>query len=443
MYLQRTIETDSNNEGSTRIRGVLDPMLVLSIGVAIRFFCISFYLPFILIYLHSGLGLSYVTAGLYLSLPSAAGLIFPILGGGLTDRFGRRRLVILSLAAEACGIATFAAGIRYASPFGIIGGLFVARAAGALGSPSVQAYIADVTPVRRAVGFAWYRSANNLGFGLGVTAGGGLLLVLSFGQLAVLAALIAACGVLLSAILLPASPHDRTLAESRRLALQETSENPVNPGTGPRGIAQSFLASVRALRQDRTLLLIWAASCFLFMLILQFAYGVPAFASSGLGITYVYIGVALALNSAIPVLTQVPLTRALAGQAMTRAGLWGILGYTIAFLGMGVEGVVRVLVIPVLFVLVIVMTFGENLVTVPLFTLPMNIAPKTERGAYAGAMATASGVGNTIAPSLTGFALGFEATPLVTWAILVLPVVPAAILLRMIQSRVSPASNRI
>ena len=90
---------DSRDDGSPRIREVLDPMLVLSIGVAIRFFCISFYLPFILIYLHSGLGLAYVTAGLYLSLPSVAALIFPILGGGLTYRVGRRRLVILSFAA--------------------------------------------------------------------------------------------------------------------------------------------------------------------------------------------------------------------------------------------------------------------------------------------------------------------------------------------------------
>ena len=419
-------------------------MLVLSIGVAIRFFCLSFYTPFILIYLHSGLGLPYVTAGLYLSLPSVAALIFPIWGGGLTDRVGRRRMIILSLAAEACGIATFAVGIHFAALGGIIGGLFAARAAGNLGSPSVSAYIADVSsPTRRAVGFAWYRSANNLGFGLGVVAGGGLLFVLSFGQLAVLAALIAACGVLFSALLLPASPHDRTLAESRKLALQETGGNQGNSGMGLRGVAQSFRASIRALRHDRALLLFWAASCFFYMLILQFAYALPAFASSGLGLASVYIGVALALNSAVPVLTQVPLTKALTGRVMTRVGLWGILAYAIAFFGMGLEGVVRVLVIPVLFVLVIVMTLGENLVTIPLFTLPMNIAPKAERGAYAGAMTAAGGVGNMIVPPLTGFALDFEATPLVTWAMLVLPVVPAAVLLRMVRRRVSPSSNKI
>lgn len=444
MYLPRTIGTDSNDEGSANILGVLDPMRVLSIGVAIRFFCLSFYTPFILIYLHSGLGLPYVTAGLYLSLPSVAALIFPILGGGLTDRVGRRQLVILSLAAEACGIATFAVGIHFVALFGIIGGLFAARAAGNLGSPSVSAYIADVTSsARRAVGFGWLRSAQNLGFTLGVAAGGGLLLVLSFGQLAVLATLIAACGVLFSAVLLPDSPHDRTLAESRKLALQETSGNRGNSVTGPRGIARSFRAPLRALRHDRTLLLFWVTSCFLWMLIWQFAYAVPAFASSGLGLAYVYIGSALALNGAVPVLTQVPLTKALTGRAMTRVGLWGILAYTIAFFGMGLEGVVRVLVIPVLFVLVIVMTLGENLVSVPLFTLPMNIAPKAERGAYAGAMTTAGGVGSIVVPSLTGFALGFEATPLVTWAILVLPVVPVAVLLPMVRSRVSPASNKI
>ena len=439
-----TIGTDSNDDGSARILGVLDPMLVLSIGVAIRFFCLSFYTPFILIYLHSGLGLPYVTASSYLSLPSVAALIFPIWGGGLTDRFGRRRLVILSLAAEACGIATFAVGIHYAALAGIIGGLFAARAAGTVGSPSVSAYIADVnSPARRTVGFAWLRSAQNLGFSIGVAAGGGLLLVLSFGQLAVLAALIAACGVLFSAILLPVSPHDRTVAESRKFALQETSGNRGNSGRGLRGIAQSFQASIRALRHDRALLLFWATSCFLWMLIWQFAYAVPAFASSGLGVSYLYIGVALALNGAVPVLSQVPLTRTLTGRAMTRVGLWGLLAYTIAFFGMGLEGVVRVLVIPVLFVLVIVMTLGENLVAVPLFTLPMNIAPKAERGAYSGAMSTAGGVGSIIVPSLTGFALGFEATPLVTWTMLVLPVVPAAVLLRMVRSRVSPASNKI
>src|SRR5512142_407946 len=54
--------------------------------------------PFLTLYLHQHLNLSMTLVGLLLTLWSASSLVGQVLGGSFTDRFGRRRLMIFSLA---------------------------------------------------------------------------------------------------------------------------------------------------------------------------------------------------------------------------------------------------------------------------------------------------------------------------------------------------------
>ncbi len=417
----------------------IDPVKILSVGLAIRWFGNSFFAPFILIYLHVDLGLSFAVAGLYLVIPGAATLGAPLLGGGLTDRFGRKIFIVSSLGAEAVGLSVFAAGIHLGSIVAVFSGLSLASAASGVGFPSVSAYLADVTiPARRALGFAWQRSAFNAGVAGGTAVGGLLLTYVSFFEIALLAVGVTIVGVLFSVVLLPQSPRDLRAVGSRL----DQEPGPDLKGNSPVPSASMFATAVKApllaVRRDRALLLCCLATGFLFVMIIQYDYAIPTFARTSLGLPFAFIGVAIALNGALPAFTQIPLTRGLMGRSITRVGLWGVVSYAAAYLAMGVEGDARTLPVVALFVVVIVMTLGENLVAIPIFTLPMKIAPEDTRGAYSGASTTAVNLGVLGAPVLAGFALSLSIQPFLVWLLMAIPCVPAAWLLWRL-SRVIPS----
>ncbi len=75
-------------------------------------------------------------------------------------------------------------------------------------------------------------------------------------------------------------------------------------------------------------------------------------------------------------------------------------------------------------------TFGENLVTIPAATLPSNLAPQGEVGAYNGLFSAAAGGGGLAAILVGGVVLSLTANPLVIWLFLVAPAVPSVLLFR-------------
>ena len=64
-------------------------------------------------------------------------------------------------------------------------------------------------------------------------------------------------------------------------------------------------------------------------------------------------------------------------------------------------------------------------------TLPSNLAPPTEVGAYNGAFFAITGLGQVLAPTLGGVVLASTGSPLLTWGLLCVPAIPALLLLRL------------
>ena len=112
--------------------------------------------------------------GLLMASFSAMTFLFAPLWGRLSDRVGRRPVIIVGLAASAVFYAVFGVAATIGGPIGLIW-LFVARigagiAAGTI--PTAQAYIADVTTVTtRAKGMALIGAAFGLGFTFGPLIG--------------------------------------------------------------------------------------------------------------------------------------------------------------------------------------------------------------------------------------------------------------------------------
>ncbi|MCS6882853.1 MAG: MFS transporter [Oscillochloridaceae bacterium] len=151
-------------------------------------------------------------------------LFAPILGG-LSDRFGRRPVLLLSLLGAAFSYLLFglADGLRGFGAEAVLAVLFVSRIIAGITGGSIsaaQAYIADVTPPEeRARGMGLIGAAFGLGFMLG-PALGGLLSLVSLSAPAFFAAALVFASVILGYFRLPES-----LPVERR-AQQMSSVNP-------------------------------------------------------------------------------------------------------------------------------------------------------------------------------------------------------------------------
>jgi MFS family permease len=414
---------------------------VLVLGACIRNFGLNFYSLFLLAFFHSAFGLTYADAGLYIALINVLTLPFGQVGGGISDRYGRRRMIVLSMAGQAVALAVVAWGFTISSLAVVLGALVVSRSFGIFGNPAVFAYIADSSDVAlRAKGLSWVRVGVNVGVSGGVALGGVFLAFVAYGQIIALGALMVGAAAVVNMVWLTPSVRDRSIV-------------PVGSGSSPltahgvpgfvRWVGRSTYSSFRPIWQDRALSLMFLASTLMITLMDQIFYGISTFGLSILAIPSGILGLALALNGLIPVLTQVPLTAALKGRLHTRVGIWGVVVYALSFVALGLDAVGRVAVVLIFVVVVVVSTFGENLCYLPVFTVPLNIAPKDSRGVYSGATLTASGVSTIFAPLLAGVALSYAADPLVTWGIIAAPALPAILVLWYLGSHIPREANRI
>jgi multidrug resistance protein len=117
------------------------------------------------------LGAGPVGVGLILTTYALAQFLFTPILGTLSDRYGRRPVIITSLCIEALAFALTA--LAGSLPF-----LLLARLIGGLGASNIgsaQAVVADVTPAEeRAKGMGLIGAAIGLGFVVGPALGGGL-----------------------------------------------------------------------------------------------------------------------------------------------------------------------------------------------------------------------------------------------------------------------------
>lgn len=423
-------------------RGALRPILVLVIGTGLRLFGMSFYLVFILLFFHNDLHVSYVVAGLYIAAVGLVTVPLGQIGGGISDRVGRRRMIVLSLAGEATGLALLAWGFTVNSLVVVIGAILVVRSFGATGSPASYAYIAEsVDPNSRTIGLSWWRVAFNLGSFGGISVGGLLLTFISFGQLSALAALLVGAAATVNAIWLAPTPRDLAIKGSRESA---GARSTASPTPGPlRWVGQTIYSSFRPIWRDRNLLLVIIASILIMLMLVQYAYAIPSFSQSVLRVPYAILGAAVSLTGLIPVLTQVPFTKALSGRVLTRVGIWGTIAYGAAYLAFGLDATYRIEVIPALFAMMIAITIGENLVFLPIYTVPLNIAPESARGAYSGTITMVNQIGQNLGPIFAGVALTYAAHPLVTWGIIAAPAIPVIVILAYLGSQLPRNQNRV
>jgi MFS family permease len=403
----------------------------LTFGAAARAFGLTFVGPFAGLYLLNVGHLGFVTIGLLVAAISIPPLLLAPIAGLMTDRIGRRRVLVWALFGEAGTTGGIALAIWSGSiPLFVVG--FAAGAVvGTAGGPALSAYIADLTEgSERTRAYTWFRIGHNAGFALGVAAGGAIVTLGGFLLATEISGLVllGAAGVL-AAVLRP-TPYDDALALRRG-----TPAGPDRKGPTPS-------ESLRTLLGDRLFLTTAVAFGLSALVASQWNVTYALYGSHQLGLSYAVIGGGFALNGLLVVLGQNWTTNSLLGRKHTTIGIYGTVLYAIAFLALGAAPFLPIPVLVPFFLATAVLTFGENLVAIPTSTLPSNLAPRNEVGSYNGAFGTITGFGGVTAAVFGGAALAAFGNPLLLWTILVAPSLPAILLLRWVGTRLPSRPNR-
>jgi predicted MFS family arabinose efflux permease len=346
-------------------------------------------LPFVIIYLHNVRGVSLTVAGLAAAANAGAGIVSGAAGGAFADRFGPRRILILSLLGQASVIACFPL-IReswHALALQLAMGCF----SGAFW-PSQSSLLTSLTPNdRRHAAFAQQRVTMNLGVGLGGLAGGVIATtsdVSTFTALFLIDALtFLAFALVLTRVPRPARVHH---------------EGP--PGT------------YRAVLRNR------AFVSFLGLNMLFIAVGIvplvefmPVYAKNGAGVSETAIGLIFFANTVFIVLFQLPIAKALEGRRrMPAFALMGVIwaaSWLVVLAAVETLGPVAAAV--VVGGAVVVFAVGECLHGTVQGPLVADLAEPSMIGRYMALSSLSWQVGFFVGPAIGGAVL--DAEPVALW----------------------------
>lgn len=352
------------------------PLLAIFLVVFVDLLGFGIILPLLPFYAES-LGAPEVVVGLLLVTYAAAQLVGAPILGSLSDRFGRRPLLLVSQAGTVAGFLLL--GAAASLPI-----LFLARFVGGLMAGNItvaQAYISDVTDEsNRARGLALIGAAFGLGFILGPVAGG-LLAELSFRVPALTAAGVASIALLLTLAVVPEPPQRRSAGQGGPLA---TARAIVEVGGRPalRPVYQTGFLSALAL--------ICFQSCF--ALYSERRYG---FGPRETGLLLAYVGV-------ITVVLQVGFT----GRLVRRFGEERLVlsGSILLYLALMVTAVAAAW--PTLLLSLLLVALGSGLLSPSLQSLLTRASGEDERGRVLGVFTSLDSLARVIAPLPATWMLG-------------------------------------
>jgi MFS family permease len=359
------------------LRGYPRQFWILVLGTFV--YCAGAGLAFPLegIYLRTQLHSSWLSLALVFGVPGVLTAPFQIIGGTMTDRFGRKAMMVV---ASISGAAWFA-GFAYARADWQVGALVVME--NCLGWPlfltASNAMVADILPnERRTEAYSIIRTAMNVGVVLGPAVGGLALLVgASFRDLFLAAA--GGCLVFLVLILV-------WIEETRpQAALQERPERRLGYGVVVR---------------DRRFLVFLAVALLPLMVFGNFGAVYSAFITTELGVhasTWPWL---LALNAAIVAALQYPVVRRVRG-----ADPMVLLAFASALIGIGVGGTGFVEPLLPLVLLIVLVSLGELFFSPIASSVVADMAPEAIRGRYMGAWTVAWNGGASFGVVVGGIAL--------------------------------------
>ena len=330
---------------------VVGTLFIDSIGSTLLF-------PFFALYITQKFGVGMTQAGVLLGMSSLFGLVGSMIGGALTDRFGRRQLILFGLVFSALSSLLFglASDVRLLYVLVVIVGLL-----SRVSAPAHDAMMADILPEdKRQEAFGITRVVGNFAWILG-TALGGLIAAQSFLALFIIDAVLS----LVVAIIL-----HRFLPETKPTLHVDTPETK----------SESFLTTVAGYRlvlRDLAYVIFTLAGMISLLVYQQQYSSLAVYLRDVHAITSKDYGIMLAIAGLEVVLFQLWISQTIKKYPPFLVMVFGTLFFVIGFTMIGFVQSIFLFGLSI-----VVITIGEMITFPTNKALAINFAPAEMRGRY-------------------------------------------------------------
>jgi MFS family permease len=336
--------------------------------------------PFFSLYITQKFNVGMTEAGLVLGVFSISSLVGSVIGGALTDRFGRRRLILFGLVFSA--ISTLTLGLidsmAVLFPLAVVIGVL-----SDLSGPAHQAMIADILPEnKRQEGFGILRVVGNMSWIIGPTIGG-FVASRSFLGLFVIDAVVSCVVAVLFYYL-----------------ISETKPEP-HEGAAPEGMLQTFAGYGRALR-DVPFVAFILASILMGSVYIQMYNSLSVYLRDQHAVQPAGYGFLLTSSAVTVILFQFWTTRVIKKRPPFLMMALGVVFYMIGFSLFGFVSAYFMFITAI-----VIITIGEMIIMPTSSALAAGFAPVEMRGRYMAVFGLTWVLPSAFAPALAGYILDY------------------------------------
>jgi len=336
--------------------------------------------PFFGLYITSKYGVGMTEVGVMFSILAISGLIGSLVGGALTDKFGRKVMILFGLIVSALStlLLAFAPSLEFIYLAGLIVGLF-----GNMAGPAHQAMVADVLPEEKRIdGFGVLRVIANLAVAIG-PAIGGFLAARSYTLLFIIDVILSS---ITGIIILAFVPETKPVAAPREDGQPHQEES-----------LGKTLAGYFKVTRDGIFMVYLLASIFMVLAYMQMNITLPVFLRDVHGLPDSGYGLLLSLNASMVVLFQFWITRRIRKFAPMKIMAWGMVIYAVGFSMYGFVSAFWLFILAM-----VIITIAEMLVSPTGQAVVAKLSPEDMRGRYMAVFGFSWTIPNAIGPLISG-----------------------------------------
>lgn len=349
-------------------------------------------MPYLSLYFHDELGVPMRVVGLIMMLSAATGAFAQVWGGEISDRLGRKSVMVLSIVVRGLAFLVVAYLIHVRSNYLVVAlCLLINSFIGSIFMPASNAMVADVADAKiRVEAYGLIRIGANAGWAIG-PALGGFLAGFSYASLFV----ITACCCLIAGLLI-----NFFTAESL---------------SGKPGGEPGF-KDIIAITRDRTFMRLCLFGAVIFVVMGQLVSPLSVYAVDRVGISKLQLGYLFSLNGLLIVLLQYPATRLVKPQHLKKFLVASCLAYGVGYLSVGFAQSMVALMVSIFIV-----TLGEMFNAPSITALASQLAPQDQRGRYMGFFGLSEMLGWSLGPLVGGILLDLiPGRSMLIWAFIAL-----------------------
>jgi len=334
--------------------------------------------PFFSLYITQKFHIGMAEAGLILGIWAGFGLVASLVGGALTDRFGRRKLILFGLVFSA--LSSLSLGLVNSLSILYLLAIVVGFLSN-IDGPAYDAMVADLLPEKqRSEGYSILRVADNLAWIIG-PAIGGLVAARSFFMLFVIDSVLS-CIIAVIFYKLVTETRPSVAAEKSHESVWQTA------------------AGYRVVLRDLGFMAFTFASLLMLLVYMQMYNTLPVYLRDAHGFSAEEYGLMLTSTAVLVVACQFWVSRISKNYPPF---VMMVLGTTLYAIGFGMFGFISAY--PLFILAAFIITFGEMIVVPTSQTLAANLAPADMRGRYMAFYGLSAAFPAMLGPGLAGLVL--------------------------------------